>query len=121
LHPGKSSTVQVLFDPSQKVDRVSGELTGKLHIFHADHPQRDVIDLVGEVCFPNIKLDSTMVNFGSILTETSKKIVISMSNVSEMGINYEWSFIEEELATFPVEKDVSSDGRVESRNSIRDK
>lgn len=62
-----------------------------------------------------------MVNFGSILTETSKKIVISMSNVSEMGINYEWSFIEEELATYPIERDASSDGRVESRQSIRDK
>jgi len=52
---------------------------------------------VGEVCFPNIKLEQTTVNFGAILNETSKKMIITMSNVSEMGLNYEWTFLEEEL------------------------
>jgi len=40
-----------------------------------------------------------MINFGSILNDTSKKIVINMQNVSEMGLNYDWTFIEEELVS----------------------
>lgn len=38
-----------------------------------------------------------MINFGSILNDTSKKIVINMENISEMAIYYEWTFVEEEL------------------------
>lgn len=49
--------MRVDFDPGQKLDRVSGEQLGKLQIIHTDHPYRETIDLVGETCFPNIKLE----------------------------------------------------------------
>ena len=52
---------------------------------------------MGEVCFPNVKLASDMINFGSILNDTTKKITIGMQNVSEMPLNYEWTFVEEEV------------------------
>lgn len=64
---------------------------------HTDHPHRETIDLVGEVCFPNIKLEQAIVNFGAILNETSKKMVITMSNTSEMALDYEWTFLEDEI------------------------
>jgi hydrocephalus-inducing protein len=64
---------------------------------HTDHPHRETIDLVGEVCFPNIKLEQATVNFGAILNETSKKMVITMSNTSEMALDYEWTFLEDEI------------------------
>jgi hydrocephalus-inducing protein len=38
------------------------------------------------------------VNFGSILNETSKKIIIQMKNISEMALNYEWNFVEDEIS-----------------------
>ncbi len=53
-----------------------------------DHPYTKPIELCGEVCFPNLKLDSNTINFGAILNETSKKIIMSMKNISEMGLNY---------------------------------
>jgi hydrocephalus-inducing protein len=34
-----------------------------------------------------------MINFGSILNDTTKKMVLSMKNVSEMKLDYEWTFI----------------------------
>ena len=34
-----------------------------------------------------------MINFGSILNDTTKKMVLSMKNVSEMPIDYEWTFV----------------------------
>jgi hydrocephalus-inducing protein len=76
---------------------VSGQQLGKIQIIHSEHPHREFVELVGEVCFPNIRLEQTLINFGSILNDTSKKIVISMENVSEMPIFYEWTFVEEEL------------------------
>lgn len=78
---------------------MSGEQLGKLQIIHSEHPHRESVELVGEVCFPNIKLDSNLINFGSILNDTSKKIIINMDNISEMPLYYEWTFVEEELIT----------------------
>jgi hydrocephalus-inducing protein len=60
-----------------------------------DHPQRDNVDLVGILAFPNLQLETNMINFGSILNETSKKIIITMKNISEMPLNYEWNFVED--------------------------
>ena len=53
--------------------------------------------MIGEVCFPNIKLDTNMINFGAILNDTTKKINIFMKNVSEMALDYEWTFVDEEI------------------------
>lgn len=78
---------------------------GKLSIVHTDHPHREAIDLVGEVCFPNIKLETNIVNFGAILNETSKKTVIAMTNTSEMGLSYQWTFLEDELVVSQPSRD----------------
>lgn len=73
-----------------------------------------MVDLIGEVCFPNIELATNLINFGSILNDTSKKMSITMRNVSEMGLNYEWTFVEEEFGN-------SLDGsRQQSRGSVRE-
>ena len=86
-------SVRVDFDPAFKTDRKSGELEGKLTISHLDHPHKDVIDLIGSVNFPNILLDTNVVNFGSILNDTTKKMVLSMKNTSEMKLDYDWTFL----------------------------
>ncbi|EGR28756.1 hypothetical protein IMG5_169530, partial [Ichthyophthirius multifiliis] len=97
LSYGEKEIIRVDFDPGYKVDRVSGEQLGKLTITHQDHPHKDTIDLVGEVCFPNIKLEQTSINFGAILNETSKKMLVNMQNTSEMSLYYDWTFLEDEL------------------------
>ena len=97
LLPGKSAKVRIDFDPAHKNDFVSGVTNGKLQIFHIDHPHREFVDLIGEVCFPNLKLESNTISFGSILNDTLKKVVISMKNISEMALNYDWHFLEEDL------------------------
>lgn len=35
-----------------------------------------------------------MINFGAILNDTTKKVTIIMKNVSEMGLDYEWTFVD---------------------------
>ena len=97
LLPGKTATVKVEFDPGFISDRISKDIPQKLVVEHIDHPWRQHVDLLGVLCFPNVKLSSDMVYFGSILSETSQKRYLTMKNTSVMPINYEWSFLEEEL------------------------
>lgn len=89
--------MKVDFDPSYKVDRVSGIVNGRISIIHLNHPHKEFVDLTGEVCFPNIKLDTNMINFGAILNDTTKKVTILMRNVSEMPLDYEWTFVDEDI------------------------
>ena len=97
LLPGKSTSLRVDFNPGFKSDRKSGELEGKLTITHLEHPHKDIIDLIGSLNFPNITMDTNIINFGSILNDTTKKMVLTMKNVSEMKLDYEWTFVQEEL------------------------
>lgn len=97
MNPGESQTVRIDFDPAFKTDRKSGELDGKLILQHNDHPHKDIIDLIGILNFPNILLETTTINFGAILDDTTKKMVTSMRNASEMALSYEWTFVQDEL------------------------
>lgn len=84
------------FDPSLKIDKVSDKITGRLQLQHLDHTHKQQIELIGEVCFPNVKLSSDSIDFGAILGETSKKMQISITNISEMAVDYYWTFVQEE-------------------------
>lgn len=53
--------------------------------------------MVGIVNFPNLSLETNVINFGSILNDTTKKMVMTMKNVSEMALSYEWTFVQDDL------------------------
>jgi len=40
-------------------------------------------------------METTIINFGAILNDTTKKISMFMKNVSEMTVTYEWAFLED--------------------------
>jgi hydrocephalus-inducing protein len=56
LEPNATSKVLISFDPTFKVDKTSGLINGKINVVYADHPYRESIELIGEVCFPNLKM-----------------------------------------------------------------
>lgn len=68
------------------------------------HPQKDLVQLQGEVCFPNLNILPPNIDFGCILNDTSKKKYLTLTNISEMPVNYEWSFLEEETLS-PIRED----------------
>jgi hydrocephalus-inducing protein len=82
-----------------KQDRLSDNISGKLTISHANHPHRDVVPLQGEVCFPNLQILPPNIDFGCILNDTSKRKYLVLTNISEMSVSYEWSFLEEETTS----------------------
>jgi len=96
LQPASSDSVLIKFDPGMKQDRLSDNIAGKFTISHSGHPQKDIVQLQGEVCFPNLNILPPNIDFGCILNDTSKKKYLTLTNISEMPVNYEWSFLEEE-------------------------
>ena len=50
--------VRIDFDPGMKTVRISGLNNGKLQVIHLDHPHRDTIELIGELCFPNLTFET---------------------------------------------------------------
>jgi hydrocephalus-inducing protein len=95
LEKDAEDTVRVEFDPSSKQDRVSDTINGKLVISHEGHPHKDIVPLSGQVCFPNLQILPPKIDFGCILNDTGKKKYLVLTNVSEMAVAYEWSFLED--------------------------
>jgi hydrocephalus-inducing protein len=86
---------------------MSGVNESKLQIIHKGHPQKDFVELFGEVCYPNLNISPPEITFGCILNDTAKKRYITMTNISEMVCTYDWSFLEEETTSLnkPAEED----------------
>ncbi len=55
--------------------------------------------MCGEFCFPNLQIIPPNIDFGCILNDTSKKKYLTLTNISEMAVAYEWSFLEEEITS----------------------
>ena len=95
LEKDAEDSVEIQFDPGMKQDRVSDHINGKLTISHEGHPHKDIVFLQGEVCFPNLQILPPKIDFGCILNDTSKKKYLMLTNISEMDVAYEWSFLED--------------------------
>jgi hypothetical protein len=65
-----------------------------LFVMYRGHPQKDQIKVHGEIFFPNLKFESTDINFGCVLNDTSKHINIKITNSSSVKVAYEWIFVE---------------------------
>jgi hydrocephalus-inducing protein len=95
LEKAQEETIKIDFDPSIQQNRCSDHLNGKLLISHGGHPHKDTVLLQGEVCFPNLQIMPPNIDFGCILNDTGKKKYLTLTNISEMPVAYEWSFLEE--------------------------
>ncbi len=56
----------------------------------------DEIGLRGEVYFPNLEFEKSVVNFGCILNDTEVTRYVNITNNSPMEVKYKWSFLIEE-------------------------
>ena len=63
-----------------------------LQITYADNPQRDAVDLLGQSDFPNLHLESTAVDFGSCLSDTTRRLPVRISNNGAVDVLYSWAW-----------------------------
>ncbi|PNH08880.1 Hydrocephalus-inducing protein [Tetrabaena socialis] len=88
----ESGTVNVTFDPNFKDDLQSLQTRTKLQIVYADNPQRDAVDLHGDIDFPNLAFETTTVDFGSVLLDTTRRVPVRVVNSSNVDVVYSWAW-----------------------------
>ncbi|XP_062442830.1 hydrocephalus-inducing protein homolog [Rhea pennata] len=70
-----------------------------LIIRFVEHSHEEHIALRGEVYFPNLRFQTTAVNFGCLLNDTEDVRYIEMTNCSPLLVRYNWSFLTESHAS----------------------
>ncbi|KAK6174452.1 hypothetical protein SNE40_017727 [Patella caerulea] len=93
LQVGEIYNLKIQFDPSYKTDQHIRTIDEVLHISYKEHPHKDYIALRGEVYFPNIEFEKSVVDFGCILNDTEVTRYVNISNNSPMEVKYKWSFL----------------------------
>ena len=83
------------FDPNYMVNKTCDVNKQKLTITYSEHPQKDTIDLIGEVVFPNLKFNVRHLDFGAILNGTQKSMLLHMSNPFPLAVDYQWMLVDE--------------------------
>eukprot|EP00232_Nephroselmis_pyriformis_P008175 CAMPEP_0182895474 /NCGR_PEP_ID=MMETSP0034_2-20130328/25702_1 /TAXON_ID=156128 /ORGANISM="Nephroselmis pyriformis, Strain CCMP717" /LENGTH=2117 /DNA_ID=CAMNT_0025029307 /DNA_START=132 /DNA_END=6482 /DNA_ORIENTATION=- len=108
LEPTEKTTVWVFFDPGWKHDRQSMDVKSKLAVTYSDNPQKDSIDLAGEINFPNVELDTMRMDFGCVLNDTTQRKHLKITNVSKVPAEYKWIFFEDETVNDELRESLSS-------------
>ncbi|KAF1330314.1 Hydrocephalus-inducing protein, partial [Globisporangium splendens] len=96
LQPGEQIDVNVEFYPGFKDDHLYRVINGKAIIAYTGHPQKDSVDLIGDISFPNLSFESLKIDFGCTLNDTQKLIMVNVTNVSKVDTTFRWVFIEDE-------------------------
>lgn len=93
IQTGESLHVKVMFSTLFKKDTHNEKINGALTICYAEHQNNDVIDLTGEIFFPNVYLESSDIDFGCILNNTEVFQDIKMTNIGPLVVHYKWKFV----------------------------
>ena len=95
LLPDETGTTTVTFDPNCRGDRLTMKFPAKIGITYSDNPQKDSVELMGEVHYPNLSFDHQIINFGSVLNDTTKRMYCMVKNVSIVDAVYDWGFVDD--------------------------
>ncbi|CAI2730845.1 unnamed protein product [Schistosoma spindalis] len=93
LKPFESKQITVSFNPNYKDDLFSRRADELLFIKYAEHPQTDVVRLIGEVHFPNVQFNTNLIDFGCILNHTEMTKQLTMKNISPLPVKFRWSLL----------------------------
>ncbi|EGZ27382.1 hypothetical protein PHYSODRAFT_470288 [Phytophthora sojae] len=96
LQPGEKVDLNVEFYPGFKDDYTCRVINGKVLVSYTGHPQKDSVELLGDISFPNLSFETTKIDFGCTLNDTQKSISLNVTNVSKVDTSFRWVFIEDE-------------------------
>ena len=120
LRTGESLYISCVFDTTFKKDSFNETVHGSLSICYSEHEHNDVINLTGEIFFPNIYLEKTNINFGCILNNTEVIQTIKMTNLSPLIVEYKWKFLldKDSIVSNLITPTTSRSTNIESRRSL---
>ncbi|CAG9464033.1 unnamed protein product [Pedinophyceae sp. YPF-701] len=93
LAPGEEVPITVSFDPGYRSERVSSKINGKLQVTFSDNPNKEALDMVGVIAFPNLELSHSVLDFGAVLTDTVERRFITVKNVSSVPAAMTWTLL----------------------------
>lgn len=99
LQPREQVEFNVEFYPGYKEDYTCRVINGKVLVVFTEHPQKDSVELVGDISFPNLSFESTKMDFGCTLNDTQKAVSMTITNVSKVDTSFRWVFIDDEKET----------------------
>jgi hypothetical protein len=93
LESGGQIKVPISFDPTHNLSRISIREEAKLWISYKEHPQKDFVELISEVYFPNLGFSESSIHFGCIQNNVEVVKSFEMTNTSLLPVAYEWYFL----------------------------
>ncbi len=93
LQPGGSQAVAVTLDPDFRHDMQSQLVKQKLLVTYSDNPQKDSVELVGDIQFPNLTFDSSALDFGCVLSDSTRRMVVTLTNPTKVAARYSWAWL----------------------------
>eukprot|EP00794_Sanderia_malayensis_P018879 gene18879-20779_t len=89
-----SLPIIVQFDPEYKDDSFCRSASSDLEITYEDHSNKDIIELKGDVYYPNLTFETEVVDFGCVLNDTEHIKYVTVTNSSPLKVEFKWSFQE---------------------------
>lgn len=99
LQPDDSASIAIGFDPNFRSDLKSQTVKQRCLISYLDNPQRDYLDLTGNICFSNLSFDTDTIDFGCVLMDSIQRVPVVLSNPGCIPVEYNWSWTAEEEAS----------------------
>lgn len=92
IKSGDYKQLEINFNPSFKKDLYNESINGFIHLNYKEHSQIDTIELRADLYFPNITLESKIIDFGCVLNNTEHSQYLNMTNIGPIAVNYKWNF-----------------------------
>ena len=71
LLPKRTEVIQISFNPNIYDAKISTKVKESLYIRYNGHPKNQKLDVFAEFCYPNIRLEKTEIDFGTVLNDTT--------------------------------------------------
>ncbi|XP_065519840.1 hydrocephalus-inducing protein homolog [Lathamus discolor] len=95
LRTGEELQLCIGFNPAYEEDLLIRAAEKALKIKFLEHPHEEQVTVRGEVYFPNLQIQSTVVDFGCILNDSKDVRYMEMTNCSPLVVQYHWAFLKD--------------------------
>ncbi|NXX95861.1 HYDIN protein, partial [Centropus bengalensis] len=99
LEVGEELHLSIRFNPAYEEDFNIRVVDKTLKIQFLEHPHEEQVNIRGEVYFPNLHIQTTVLDFGCILNDTEDVRYVEMTNCSPLPVRYHWWLLKDSQAS----------------------